>query len=155
MKVAGNYNEKIEGRVHRWIARELRSAKRIVDVGCGDCGLARLLAGDDRNRRVTGVGVSGAEFACKGLCLVSVWSAASAHARMQVPVIERLAPRFAGRAVFCRLNLDAGSQTAERYGIKSCPMLLMLRDGKELNRLVGVCGESEVLRVVEEACATA
>jgi ubiquinone/menaquinone biosynthesis C-methylase UbiE len=62
MKVADDYYAKIESRVHRWIARELRSARRIVDVGCGDCRLARLLAGNGRDRRVTGVDVSGAGF---------------------------------------------------------------------------------------------
>ena len=93
------------------------------------------------------------EVACRGLCLVSVWSAASAHARMQIPVIERLAQRLAERAAFCRLNLDAGPQTAERYNIKSCPMLLILRDGEEVNRLVGVCGEKQITEAVEEACA--
>jgi thioredoxin reductase (NADPH) len=93
-----------------------------------------------------------AEIACRGLCLVSVWSAASAHARMQVPMIERLAQRLAERATFCRLNLDAGPQTAERYSIKSCPMLLILRDGEEVHRLVGVRGEKEITEAVEEAC---
>jgi ubiquinone/menaquinone biosynthesis C-methylase UbiE len=62
VKTADTYYGKIEARVHRRIARELRSARRILDVGCGDCRLARLLAGDGRDRRVTGIDVSGAEF---------------------------------------------------------------------------------------------
>ena len=127
--------------------------KQIV-TACGDGAVAahsveRLL--DELVPEVTDTDF--AEIACRGLCLVSVWSAASAHARMQVPVIERLAPRFVERATFCRLNLDAGSGTAERYGIKSCPMLLMLRNGKEVKRLVGVCGEKEIIEAVEDACA--
>jgi len=93
-----------------------------------------------------------AQVACRGLCLVSVWSAASVHARIQAPVVERLAQRLAERATFCRLNLDAGPETAERYNIKSCPMLLILRDGKEVHRLVGVCGEKEITDAIEEAC---
>ncbi len=88
--------------------------KQIV-TACGDGAVAahsveRLL--DELVPEVTDTDF--AEIACRGLCLVSVWSAASAHARMQVPVIERLAPRFVERATFCRLNLDAGSGTAER-----------------------------------------
>jgi len=62
METADDYYERIERRVHRRIARELHSAKRIVDVGCGDCGLARLLAGDGKDRRVTGVDVSETKF---------------------------------------------------------------------------------------------
>lgn len=62
MEMAENYYERIEERVYRRIARELRSAKRIVDIGCGNCRLARLLAGDGKNRQVTGVDVSEAAF---------------------------------------------------------------------------------------------
>jgi len=91
----------------------------------------------------------------RGLCLVCVWSATSAHARMQHEVLERMAPQFSGRAVVCKLNLEAAPQTAERYGIKSCPMLLVLQDGKEVNRLVGVCGEQEIAEVFEASCAPA
>jgi thioredoxin 1 len=96
-----------------------------------------------------------ADVACRGPCLVLVWSAASPYAQKQQPVVERLAPKFAGRAVVCRLNLDAGSRTAERYGIKSCPMLLMLRDGREVGRLVGVCGEKDIIDAFEDACMPA
>lgn len=60
--VPSDFYERIEGSVHRRIARELRFAKVIVDIGCGDCALARLLAGDGQNRRVIGVDVSAAEF---------------------------------------------------------------------------------------------
>jgi len=93
------------------------------------------------------------EIACRGPCLVSVWSAKSAEAREQAPVIERLAPKLAGRATVCRLNLDAGAKTAERYDIKSCPILLILKDGKQVNRLAGVRTEKEVLEAVEKTLA--
>ena len=68
-------------------------------------------------------------------------------------MIERLAPKLAGRATVCRLNLDAGAETAERYGIDSCPILLILKDGKEVNRLVGVRGEREIIEAVEKCFA--
>jgi ubiquinone/menaquinone biosynthesis C-methylase UbiE len=66
MKVADDYYEKIEARVHRWIAGELRRAGSIVDVGCGDCKLACLLAGQRRRREVIGVDVSDKRFPEKG-----------------------------------------------------------------------------------------
>ena len=61
MRVAEDFYEKIKPRVHRRIAREVRSARRIVDVGCGGCGLAELLAKPD-GREVIGVDVRDGNF---------------------------------------------------------------------------------------------
>ncbi|MBN1418039.1 MAG: class I SAM-dependent methyltransferase [Planctomycetes bacterium] len=76
------FYRRIEAGLHRRIARELRFAERIVDIGCGDCRLTRLLAGEggdrgggemprtyrrQRERRVTGIDVSEAEFPKPGM----------------------------------------------------------------------------------------
>ena len=44
MKIADDFYEQIKPGIHRRIARQLRSARRIVDVGCGNCELASLLS---------------------------------------------------------------------------------------------------------------
>ena len=62
MQINGEFYEKIRPRVHSRIVRELRSARRVVDIGCGGCGLARLLEESGHDREVTGVDVSDAGF---------------------------------------------------------------------------------------------
>ncbi|MCK4414555.1 MAG: class I SAM-dependent methyltransferase [Candidatus Eisenbacteria sp.] len=61
MKIADDFYEKNKDHLHRRVARELRSARRIVDVGCGDCDLAGLLA-EVQRREVIGVDIVDAVF---------------------------------------------------------------------------------------------
>ncbi|MCK4412286.1 MAG: hypothetical protein KAY32_01955, partial [Candidatus Eisenbacteria sp.] len=61
MRIADDFYEKNKDRLYRRVARELRSARRIVDVGCGDCDLAGLLA-EVQRREVIGVDVVDAVF---------------------------------------------------------------------------------------------
>ena len=56
MKIADDFYEKNKDRLHRRVARELRSARRIVDIGCGNCDLAGVLA-EVQGREVIGVDV--------------------------------------------------------------------------------------------------
>jgi len=60
-KLPDDFYDKIKPRLHERIARELHSARNLLDLGCGDCALVRRLA-DSFDRKVTGVDVSGASF---------------------------------------------------------------------------------------------
>ncbi len=61
-KPANDFYEKFKPRLQRMIAKELRSVCRIVDIGCGGCELAKLLAGGGACREVIGVDVSDGNF---------------------------------------------------------------------------------------------
>jgi thioredoxin len=57
---------------------------------------------------------------------------------MIAPVIEELAKEFAGRARIGKLNTDENPQTARRFNIQSIPTLLIFKEGREVERLIGV-----------------
>jgi len=61
MGLPDDFYERIEWRLHRRICRELRSAKRLLDIGCGSCELSRLLA-EKNGGRVIGVDISDTAF---------------------------------------------------------------------------------------------
>ncbi|MBP7052055.1 MAG: thioredoxin [Phycisphaerae bacterium] len=68
--------------------------------------------------------------------------------RTLAPTIEKLAERYAGRAVVVKVNVDRLSELAGRYGIQGIPAVLFFHAGKEVERLVGAQPEraySEVL----------
>ena len=57
----GDFYDRIKPRLHRRIARELRAARRVLDLGCGSCDLVRQLA-ETPGREVIGVDLSSVEF---------------------------------------------------------------------------------------------
>jgi ubiquinone/menaquinone biosynthesis C-methylase UbiE len=60
-KLSENFYDKIKPRLHERIGRELRGAKHVLDLGCGDCELVRYLA-DTYGQQVTGIDISGESF---------------------------------------------------------------------------------------------
>jgi thioredoxin 1 len=56
---------------------------------------------------------------------------------MIAPVVEELAQEYQGKIVFGKLNVDENRETSQKFGIMSIPTLLVLKDGKEIDRLVG------------------
>ena len=69
------------------------------------------------------------------------------------PVIEELAQELAGRIRVAKLNVDENPSTAARFGVQSIPTLLLLKDGREVDRLVGVRTKAELARRLAQAAA--
>jgi len=69
--------------------------------------------------------------------LVDFWAAWCGPCRMVSPLVERVAQEEAGRVKVVKLDVDAAPEIAARFGAQSIPLLLLLRDGSEVGRLVG------------------
>lgn len=78
--------------------------------------------------------------------LLDMWAAWCGPCRMIAPVIEQLAAELGGRVRVGKLNVDENPQVAARFGVQSIPTLLVIKDGKEVDRLVGVQPKQEILR---------
>jgi thioredoxin 1 len=70
--------------------------------------------------------------------LVDFWAAWCAPCRMLSPTIEAVAEKYQGKAKVVKLNVDENVDSSSRYGIKGIPTLILFRDGKEAERVVGV-----------------
>lgn len=60
--------------------------------------------------------------------------------RMAAPIIEELAGTYEGRVLIGKLDVDANTGTAAKYGVQSIPTVIMFKDGKEVDRKVGFGG---------------
>ena len=76
--------------------------------------------------------------------LVDAWAPWCAPCRIIAPVIDELAAELAGRVRFAKLNVDENPVTASRFGVQSIPTLLVLRGGREVDRIVGVQPKAEI-----------
>ena len=85
--------------------------------------------------------------------VIDMWAAWCGPCRMLEPVIAELADEMAGRLRFAKLNVDENPATAARFGVRSIPTLLVLKEGREVDRIVGVQPKLELARRLERHAA--
>jgi thioredoxin 1 len=73
----------------------------------------------------------------EGVSLVDFWAPWCGPCRMIAPIIEELAEEYDGKAKIAKVNTDEEQQTAVKYGIRSIPTLLIFKDGKPVDQVIG------------------
>jgi len=63
---------------------------------------------------------------------------------MVAPVIDELARDYAGKVSFGKLNVDENPQTSGRFEIMSIPTILILKNGSEVDRIIGAAPRSVI-----------
>jgi thioredoxin 1 len=71
--------------------------------------------------------------------------------RMQRPAIETLAEQQMGNVTFAEINVDENRQTAMKLGIMSIPTIIIFKDGKEIQRFVGLQSADALSVAIEKA----
>ena len=118
---------------------------------CGRC-KTPLLAGD-KPVTVTDATFSAEVERSPLPVLLDLWAPWCGPCRMVAPVIEELARDMAGRVRVAKLNVDENPATASRFHVQSIPTLLVLKGGKEMDRIVGVQPKAEIARRLERFMA--
>jgi thioredoxin 2 len=82
--------------------------------------------------------------------LLDCWAAWCGPCRAIAPSIERLAAEYAGRAKFCKLDVDANPRTGEMLGVRGIPALFFLVGGRVVDQLVGAHPYAAIARKLEQ-----
>jgi thioredoxin 2 len=85
--------------------------------------------------------------------LLDAWAPWCGPCHVIAPIIDQLATELAGRVRVVKLNVDDNPRTAARFDLRSIPTLLVLKDGREVDRLVGVRPKQEIMRRLEQVVA--
>lgn len=73
-----------------------------------------------------------------GVTLVDFYADWCGPCRMMNPIIEELAEELEGKAKIVKLDIERAQKTTASFGVTSIPTVVVFKDGKEVNRVVGL-----------------
>jgi thioredoxin 1 len=91
--------------------------------------------------------------ATQGLVMVDFWAGWCGPCRAIAPVLEQIAEASEGRVTLMKVNVDENPGLAARYGIRSIPTILFVKQGTVVDRIVGAVPKAVVQDIVNARAA--
>jgi thioredoxin 1 len=88
-----------------------------------------------------------------GVTLIDFWAEWCGPCKMIAPTIEELATEYEGRATVAKVNVDTEMGLAQKFNVASIPTLIVMKNGEEAKRFVGVTSKTELAKALDQASA--
>jgi len=85
--------------------------------------------------------------------LVDFWATWCAPCRAIAPSVDALATQYKGQVKVTKVNIDDNQDTAQTYGIRSIPTLLVFKGGKVVEQIVGAAPKGKIEDAMKKALA--
>jgi len=85
-----------------------------------------------------------------GITLVDFWAPWCGPCKMMTPILNQLAENKNHKATIAKVNVDHQQPLAAKYKVRNIPTIVMFKEGKEINRYVGIKNEKFLLKEIEK-----
>ena len=83
-----------------------------------------------------------------GVSLVDFWAAWCGPCKVQGPIVDEVADEMVDKANVCKVDVDQNQRISQKYGIRNIPTILILKDGKPVEKLVGVKPTNVLIKAI-------
>jgi thioredoxin 1 len=82
--------------------------------------------------------------------LVDFWAEWCGPCKMIAPVLDEIATQYQGRLKVCKVDVDANPDVPPKFGIRGIPTLILFKDGKVVDEIVGVADRKAIERKLKK-----
>jgi len=86
----------------------------------------------------------------EGVSVVDFWAEWCGPCRMVTPIIEELSKEYEGKATIGKLNVDHNSNISMKYGVRSIPTILILKNGEVVEKHVGTTTKAALAAKIDK-----
>jgi thioredoxin 1 len=83
--------------------------------------------------------------------LIDFWAVWCGPCKMIAPIVEELANEYDGKVKIGKLDVDSNQQTSIKYGVRSIPTLLVFKDGKLKDTIIGAVPKKHIVEKLNSA----
>ncbi len=84
------------------------------------------------------------------VAFIDFWANWCGPCRALAPTIVDLAKEYSGKVLIGKLDVDENTATAEKFQVFSIPTMIVFKDGKEVERLVGLCPKNRITEALQK-----